>query len=159
VELCTHRFRLSVVDGIADQEMPEPKAVLARNLRRARLDEALADERGQPRPHLDVARRERLDRPAVEELALDRGTLEHGPLDGLELIQPCRQQSLQRRRHANLALRLAGHRQHLQDEQRVATRRALDALAEPTRDLRRDELLDVCVRQRIEPECDGPGRP
>src|SRR5438477_5155890 len=49
--------------------------------------------------------------------------LEHAPLGRLELVQARGEQRPQGGRDNHLALRLARHRQHLLDEERVAARR------------------------------------
>ena len=93
----------------------------------------------------------------MEDLPLDRTPLEHAPLGRLELIQARREQRLQRGRDDHLAVRLAGHRQHLLDEERVAARRASDPLAQLAGDPLRDQLVDVLVAQGLEPERHRPG--
>ena len=137
VELGAGRLRQRLVGGVADQQVAEAEAVLARELRPVRPDQLLAHERGQARRHLGLVGCERLDGAAVEDLALDRAALEHAPLGRLELVETGREQRLQRRRDDHVALRLAGHRQHLLDEERVAARGASDPLAQLAGDLRR----------------------
>ena len=69
------------------------------------------------------ARRERLDRAAMEDLAFDRATLEHAPLLAVELVEPGGEQRLDRRRHDHIASRASrDHRDHLLDEERIARR-------------------------------------
>ena len=121
------RLRQRVVGGVADQEVAEAEAVLARDLSPFRRDQLLADEAGEPRCHLRLVGDERLDGAAVEDLPLDRAALEHGPLGLLEPVEASRQQRLERRRDDHLAV--AGHREHLADEERVAACRARDPLA------------------------------
>ena len=93
----------------------------------------------------------------MEHLALDRTPLEHAALGRLELIQARREQRLQGGRNDHLALSLAGHRQHLLDEERVAARGASDPLTQLNGDALRDQLFDVHVAQRLEPERHRPG--
>ena len=157
VEVGAGRLRQRVVGGVADQQVAEAEAVLAGELRPVRPDQLLADERGQARRHLGLVGCERLDGAAVEDLALDRAALEHAPLGRLELIEARREQRLQRGRDDHLAVRLAGHRQHLLDEERVAARGASDPLAQLAGDPLRDQLVDVLVAQRLEPKRHRPG--
>ena len=104
-----------------------------------------------------VSSGERLDGAAVEDLALDRAALEHAPLGRLELVEARREQRLQGGRDDHLAVRLAGHRHHLLDEERVAARGAGDPLAQLAGDALGDQLLDVVVGQRLEPKRHRPG--
>ncbi len=147
VELGARRFRERLVGGVTDQEVAEAEAVLACELRPVRPDQLLADERGEVRRHLGLVGCERLDGAAMEDLALDRTPLEDAAFGGLELIEARREQRLQRGRNDHLAVRLAGHRQHLLDEERVAARGASDLLAQLAGDPLRDELLDVVVAE------------
>ena len=130
VEVGAGRLGQRLVGGVADQQVAEAEAVLARELRPVRPDQLLADERGQARGDLGLLGRECLHGAAVEDLALDRAALEHAPLARLELVEPGREQRLQRRRDDDLALRLSGHRDHLLDEERVAARGASDPRAQ-----------------------------
>ena len=66
----------------------------------------------------------------MEDLALDRTALEHAPLGRLELVEARREQRVQRGRDDDVAGRLAGHRQHLLDEERVPGRGPRDPLAQ-----------------------------
>ena len=127
------------------QEVAEAERVLAGEQRPVGPDQLLADERGQARRHLGLLGCERLHGAAVEDLALDRAPLEHAPLGRLELIQARREQRLQRGRDDHVAVRLAGHRQHLLDEERVAAGGARDLVAQLAGDLLRDQLVDVRV--------------
>ena len=88
-------------------------------------------DRGQARRHRPLAGRQRLDGAAVEDLALDRAALEHGPLGRRELVEPGGEQRLERRRDDHLAAPVAvvRHHQHLADEQRVPPGRPRDLLA------------------------------
>ena len=129
VELRPHRLRQRIVGRVTDQQVAEAEGVLALELCLVRPDELLADERGQPRSHLGLIGCERLDGTPMEDLPLDRAALEHAPLGRLELVQPRRQQRLQRGRDNHLDVCVAGHRQHLLDEERIAARRSSDPLA------------------------------
>ena len=75
----------------------------------------------------------------------------------LELVEARREQRLQRGRDHDVAVRLAGHRQHLLDEERVAAGGAGDPLAQLVADVLGDQLLDVVGAQRLEPERHRPG--
>jgi hypothetical protein len=90
-------------------------------------------------------------------LAFDSTALEDAAFGDLELIEASREQSLQRGRNDHLAVPVAGHRQHLLDEERVAAPRRGDLRAELAWDAFRDELLDVFVGQWLEPERHRPG--
>ena len=158
VEVGAGGLRQCVVGGVADQQVAETEGILAEELGPVRADQRLADERGQARRHLRLLGCERLHGAAVEDLSLDRAPLEHASLGRLELIQARAEQRLQRGRDDHVALRLAGHRQHLLDEERVSARGASDLLAQLAGDPLRDELVDVVVAQRLEPKRHRPGR-
>ena len=98
VQLRPGRLRERVVGGVTDQQVAEAEAVLACELRLVGTDQLPADERGQTRRHLRLLRCERLHGAAVEDLALDRATLEHPPLGRVELVEACREQQAQARR-------------------------------------------------------------
>ena len=95
----------------------------------------------------------------MEDLALDRAALEDASLGRLELVEPRGEQRVQRRRDDDLALRLAGHRDHLLDEERVAACGARDPLAQVLGGVLGDELANVVVGKRLEPERHRPGGP
>ena len=137
--------------------MAEAEGILAEELRRVRADQPFADECGQPRRHLRPVRCERLDGAAVEDLALDRTPLEHAPLGRFELVQARAEQRPQRGRHDDVAAPVAGDGEHLLDEEWVSARGACDLVAQLGGDLLRDELVDVFVSQRLEPERHRPG--
>ena len=136
--------------------MAEAEAVFAGNLSLLGRDELLANQAGEPRRHLRLVGDERLDGAAVEDLALDRCALEHGSLGLLEPVEAGRQERLQRRRDDHLAV--AGHRQHLADEERVAACCVRDPLAQRLVEGFRNQPLDLRVGQRLEVERDRPGR-
>src|SRR5439155_19526129 len=99
----------------------EAEGVLAWKLRLVWTHEFLADERGQPRRHLRLLGRERLDRAQVEHPALDRAALEDLPLVEFELVEAGGEQGLDRRRHNHFAVaRLLNDRAHRLDQERVA---------------------------------------
>ena len=129
VQLCANRFRQAVVRGIANEEVAEAKGVVAGQLRAIGPDQLLADEPGQSRDDRPVLR-QRLHRPAVEDLALDGASLEHRALRLLELVEARGQQRLQVRRDENVRTRALGHRRHLRQEERVAAGRMRDPRAQ-----------------------------
>src|SRR5205823_14776045 len=87
VQLRPRSLRQRVVGRVADEKVAEAEAILARKLRRLGPDQRSADERREAPGHVRFFGRERLDRPAVEELALDRAALQHAPLGRIELVE------------------------------------------------------------------------
>ena len=83
--------------------MAEAEAVLTGELWPVGADQLAPHERRQPWRHLRLLGCQCLHGAAVEDLALDRAALEHPPLGRVELVEPRRQQRLQRRRHLDLA--------------------------------------------------------
>ena len=135
VQVGTDRLGERVVGGIADQQMAEAVAVVAGELGAVGADELVAHERGEPGRDLRLLGRQRLHGAAMEDLALDRASLEHAPLGLVELVEAGCEQRLQRRRHVDLLVP-GGHREHLRDEERVAGRSVGDPLAQLRRDAR-----------------------
>ena len=125
VQLRSNRFRQAVVRGIANEEVAEAKGVVPGQLRTVGPDQLLADEPGQSRDDRPVLGQS-LHRPAVEDLALDGASLEHGALRPLELVEARGQQRLQVRRDENVRTRAFGHRRHLRQEERVSAGRMSD---------------------------------
>ena len=125
-------LRDTEVRGVADQDVPEAKAVLGGEDRARGLDELLARERHQARSDgaaVDTAH-QLADRAAPELLADDRRPLDHGALVGRQAIEPCREQSVNRRRNGEVARRrpvLRDHGEQLLDEERIA----LGSLGDP----------------------------
>ena len=134
----------------------EAKRVVASNLRWVRSDQPLAHERGKPRRHLGVTRRKYLNGAVVEDLAFDRAQLEDGPLGRLELVEPRREQCAESRRDTQVAVRFAGHGQHLLDEERIAARGVGDPSAHIRGEALDDELVDLGVVERPDPKSNGP---
>jgi hypothetical protein len=124
------RLRQCVVGGVPDEEMPEPKCFLVGKRGDTRPHELLPHEPEQPRRYIQIVGCQCSDRPAVEHLALDGATLERRTLPSRELVEPCCEQRLDRRRHRDFPRRFLEHREHLLDEQRVAVGRSPDAAAE-----------------------------
>jgi hypothetical protein len=158
VQLGPSRLWQRLVGGVSDQEVAEPEPVLAWDLRLVLLDQLLPHERRQARRHRRLFRRERLDGATVEDLALDRSTLEHGPLGALELVEARGEQRLEGRRDDDLVLRFR-HRHDLVDEERVSARGSRDPVAHGTADAARNQPLNVLRVQRFEPERYRPRRP
>ena len=82
--------------------MAEAKAVLTGELRPIRHNQLLPYERGEEGRHLALLRRERLDRAAMERLALDRRTLEDAPLRRAQPVEASSDHRSQRRRDDNV---------------------------------------------------------
>ncbi len=95
----------------------------------------------------------------MEDLAGDGAPPEHGALPRLELVQPRRQQRAQRGRDGELSFRsaLACDRQHLLDEERIATGSVGDLLAEPAGHVLREQRVDVLFLERFESKRYRPG--
>src|SRR6185437_3894921 len=101
--------------------MAEAVRVLGGEGRAVGADELLANERDELPEHGFRRGYECLDRAAVEQLALDRAAFEHATFRSIELIDARGQQRLDRRWHRHrLRPRVACHRDHLLDEERVA---------------------------------------
>ena len=103
MEIRTHRLRKRVVGCVPDQQVTEAVTVVARDLGTVGTHELAADECCEPGSHLRLVRGERLHASAVEDLAFDGAALEHAALGVVELVEPCRQQRLQRGRHLDIA--------------------------------------------------------
>src|SRR5579859_6340894 len=89
----------------------------------------------------------------MEEPALDRTTLDDGPLASVEPIDPGRQQGMQRRGDLDLDLAaLSLHRHELLDEQGVSLRGVGDARSRRGGEVPEllDQALSRCTREGIE---------
>src|SRR5262245_21829222 len=89
----------------------------------------------------------------MEDATLDCAALENAALRGVQLVESGRQQSLDRRRDLDFAVRrLAHERQHLLDEQRVALRALEDPGSEPVVDASEldQEQLGLELRKGLE---------
>jgi hypothetical protein len=148
----------SVVGGVAYQQVAEAESVLGREPGLVGTDQLLADERGEARSQVPFLGSESLDRAAVEDLPFDRATLEDGALPAFELIEACGQQRLQAGRDDHLTLGLAGHGQHLGDEQRVTARRMCDLLAPIGGNRFGEQRVDGVLGERLEPKRARPVR-
>src|SRR5206468_6701173 len=100
VELGAHLLGHGGVRRLPDQGMTEADALLVGEGRPMRTYEILAHEFEQARAHAVVLLLggERLDSPAMEHVALDRRAFERPPLGLFELVEPGRQEDLNRRR-------------------------------------------------------------
>ena len=150
VQLGAHCLRERLVRRVADQQVAEAVGVLTRELGLVRADELLADQAGQAALHLRLLRGERLHRATVEDAPLDRAALEHAALGRLELVEPRREQRLDRPRHRDLAVaRRLDERDHLLDEERVPLGGVADALSQPLVERRlAQQALEQLVRLR-----------
>ena len=96
VEIGPRLLGKRVVRGVADEDVPEPKCVVAAKLRLFRSHELLAHETEQTGRDLRILRSQRLHGRAVEDLPLDRAALERGALACRKLIEARREQRLRR---------------------------------------------------------------
>src|SRR5207249_2830147 len=105
VEGGPERLRHGVVRRVADQDVAEPEAVVAEELRTVRADELLPDERDQRRSEqrTRLRRQQLAQRAAVEAPALDRRALDHRPLVRLEPVDARGEERLERRRDDEVA--------------------------------------------------------
>jgi hypothetical protein len=132
VEIGAGRLGECVVGGVADQEMAKLVRVLAGEQGPVGPDKAAPHERRQPRRHLRLLGRERLDAAAMEELTLHCSSLEHPPLWLVELVEPRREQRLDRRRNGDVTVwSLAEQGDHLLDEEWIALRGLADPRPHP----------------------------
>jgi hypothetical protein len=136
--------------------MTKAKAVVARERRTIGFDELLPHERREHRCHLRVVGRECLHGATVEDLALDRRPLEDAPLGLVEPVESRGEHCLQRGRDGHL-VGVLRDREQLFEEQWVATRGACDLVAQVAGGPTRDQLFDVRLAERMEPEGHGPG--
>ena len=96
VQLGSSRLGQRVVRHFSDHQVAEAEGVFRGNLCPVWPDQTLADERGEARRHAKAVG-ERLDRSTVEDLPLDRTSLQHGALLALELVKSRGEQRLQGR--------------------------------------------------------------
>src|SRR5205823_14814615 len=82
VQLGADCFRERVVGCVADQQVAEAEAVVAREHRPVRPDQLPAHERGEPGRDVQLLGGERLHTAAVENLALDGAALQYPSLGG-----------------------------------------------------------------------------
>jgi hypothetical protein len=148
-------LRDRLVGRVANEDMAEAEAVVARHSRPIGPDHLLPHEREQMGADLaSLALRKKLeDSATVEEPSFDGAELDHRPLLPGEPIDRSRQQRLQGRRHLELAVSGLGvHRDELLDEEGVP----LGGLDDPRPPLGGDlsELRHQCLavrpRQRLE---------
>ena len=97
----------------------------------------------------------------MEHASLDRAPLEHPPLERIELVEPRRQQRLDRRGHCDGSIRgIANERDHFLDEERVAFRGVQDPdseqfVGEGSVEQAEDELRGVSRGERLEQDRRG----
>src|SRR5215471_21832703 len=99
MEVGSSGLRQRLVRSIADQQMPEAIGVVTGELSSVGADELLAHESDKALVYRAVAIVERCNRPAVEGSSLHGTALEHRALRRVQLVEPCGQQCLDRRRH------------------------------------------------------------
>ena len=143
VQLAADLLWEGIVGGVSDQRMAEAEPFLLGEHRPVRADKLLPDKPSQASGDAGplAGRGERLDRPEVEDVALDRRPLEHPPLGVVQLVEAGRKQHLDRARHAEARQVADGqpapvllleqplvdeHRQRLLNEQWIARSRLLD---------------------------------
>ena len=95
----------------------------------------------------------------MEELAFDRASLEDAALVSLQLVEPGRQERLQRRRHRDVVRRALRHRDHLRQVEGVPAGRVRDALPQLCRHVSRQEFVDIPRRKWFDVQSPGPRRP
>ncbi len=162
VQLGPGRLRESVICGVADEQMAEPEPVVSRELGPVGSDVLLANERGQSRRHLQLVGAEGLYGAAVEDLTLDRASLENTALLGLELVDTRGEQRLDRRWHDDLGiLRALEHRHHLLHEERVPPGRTKNtgpegSVDQPARQTVVHQQLTGILGKRLEPKRQRP---
>ena len=150
VELGSQLLRHRRVRSLADEEVTEPIGVLPGDERVLWAHQVLADERGELLVQRSArrARRQILDGADVEHLALDRRALEHDPELRVERVDPRLEERGDRRGNGEVVsvAALAHHRDHLLDEERVASRRRGDPLARVGAEI---ALAEQVVDQRL----------
>ena len=135
--------------------MAEAEGVLAGKLRPVGADQLLADERGEPRR--DLRSSERAPGRRRGGRSRPRPRRARAPaLARLELVEAGGEQSPQRRRDVDLALRLAGHGEHLGDEERVAAGRAAIRSRSSAGSCSPISSSTSSSRQRLEPDRHRP---
>ena len=158
MQVGSRRLGQGVVGGVSDQQVAEAEGVVSGELRRVGTDQALADERGEARRHR-AAVRERLDRAAVEDLALDRAPLQHGALARPRAGRAARRGALAgsvgRRPRPRLSAAIATisvtNRGFPPEARAIFARSSSVSLSGIS-------ASNVCFRQRLEPERDRPLR-
>ena len=126
VQVGSFGLRQRLVGGVADQEMPEAEAVLARELRTVGAHQLAADQRGEVPRDVRFLGCQGGHRPEVEDLSFDGAAFEHTPLGRVELVEPCREERVEVRRHFDVAVAVCRPREELLDEEWVAAGRAQD---------------------------------
>ena len=149
----------STVCRVTDQQVAKTEPILTRQLWPLGTNQLSPRERREAWRQLQFLGHEDLNGTAVEQLTFDRGSLEHSALACVELVEPRREQRLQRRGHVDVRVAFAGQGQHLPDEQRVAGGRGGDSFPKICRHARRDQRVGArSVAQRREPKRHRPAR-
>ena len=143
VKLGTGCLGHCVVCGVAQEEVAEPEAIVARYHRCVGQDQALADEAREVRGDRGVLGGERVDGASVEDLPLARRRAQYRA-PWVELVEPRGEERLQRGWDDDVALAPPGDHEHLGDEQRVAAGGGTDLLAERGRELVRRRSSTSC---------------
>ena len=170
VEVRTELLRGRVVGGVPDEDVLEAEGRLAREARLGGADEVLGGEGLEARLHRRArgGLRELDDGATVEDLALDRATLERGACLGLEPVEARAEERVQARRegervevalegadavlHAQHAL-VHEHRDELLDEEGVATRRSREPCAHGglrAAEQALEQRVDLVLAERLE---------
>src|SRR5262249_5432639 len=151
-------------------QVPETVCIFTCELRPIREHESLAHERGQARTDLQLLGSKSLQGAAVEDLSLDRGTLQRGLLSRIQLIQTRGQQRLNGRWHEYIAVRSLGckrgpfaavlqnHVDHHAHEEGIPSGCTLDSLAKVILELARDEAIHVFLREGLQAQRNRPRR-
>ena len=97
-------LRQRPVRGVADQRMPEPVRLLAREVRKIGPDHITANERHQDaiESRLEQDGGELAHRTTMEDRPLDRGRGDDGPLVGRQAVEAGGEQSIDRRGNRNV---------------------------------------------------------
>ena len=139
--------------------MAEAEGVLSRQQRRLGDDQFPVHELEQTRPpELRLFRRERLDGPAVKDLAFHGGPLEHGSLRAPELVEAGGEHGLERRWHDELTVCLMRHRHELRDEQRITAGGVTNPRAQIVRHGLGDQRGNLVLRERLQAKRRRPAR-
>jgi len=123
VQLGAQLLRHRVVGGVADEDVVEAKAVVARKEGVVGAHELLAHQphKVSSYPTTTGWRKQLRDRAWVEQTSLDRGTHEHGALVACEPVDARGEQGLDRGRDGHIGIRIFGvHCKDLLDEEWVA---------------------------------------
>ena len=99
-------FGQSAVGRVTDEQVAKTEAILTRQLWLLGTNQLSPRECSEAGRQLQFVWHEDLNGTAVEQLTFDRGSLEHSALACVELVEPRREQRLQRRGHVDVRARL-----------------------------------------------------